>query len=506
MTLNIPETDGKRVVVVGGGFGGLQLVKKLSRSPYQVVLIDRNNFHMFQPLLYQVATAAINPGDIAFPFRKLFRGRKNVFFRMAEVRQVDPGENTVYTDRGELRYDYLVLASGSTTNYFGMEHIEAESYPMKEVSEALTIRNRILLHIEKSVELPPSELKRSMLNIVIVGGGATGVELAGAFAEMKNNIMPEDYPEYHRNDIRIYLIEGAPKLLGNMQERTSRKTLELLERCGVKVMLDSTVVDYSGDRVVLKDGRTIPTHNLIWTSGVTVKLPAGLEKYEKGKGGRLVTDMYFRVKGADNIFAVGDCSIQTEDPGNPNGYPQLARVAMEQAAHLGRNLRRLARGKLPERFEYRQYPVLATVGRNHAFAEYKKLWLGGFFAWLAWAGIHLFLMLGVKNKLNVFMGWVWNYLTFDLPTRVVIIPHGIAARPDPLMQPDRVLPAASNPLPVASEKPALPDAAVSPGIVKPSDTGRAVPKDDPDGKTRPRNGQKKTADQKSATPKKKVPV
>ncbi|MCC8019831.1 MAG: NAD(P)/FAD-dependent oxidoreductase [Rikenellaceae bacterium] len=424
MTLNIPHTDGKRVVIVGGGFGGLQLVKKLARSGYQVVLVDRNNYHMFQPLLYQVATAAINPGDISFPFRKLFRGKKEVYFRMAEVRRIDPDRNKIYTDRGELGYDYLVLASGSTTNFFGMRNIEEQSYAMKEVGEALAIRNRVLLHIEKAVELGATELRESMLNIVIVGGGATGVELAGAFAGFKNNIMPRDYPEYHRNDIRVWLIEGSPRLLGTMSEKTSRGALEYLEDKGVDVILETTVVDYRDGRVVLKDGRTIPTRNLIWTSGVTVKLPDGLDRFEKGRGGRLVTDMYFRLKGADNIFAVGDASIQTEDPANPNGYPQLARVAMEQASHLGRNLVRLSRGRMPEKFSYRQYPVLATVGRNHAFAEYKKFRMGGFVAWLSWAVIHLFLTLGVKNKLNIFMGWIWNYITYDLPTRVIIIPPG----------------------------------------------------------------------------------
>ncbi len=424
MTLNIPQTDAKRVVIVGGGFGGLQLVKKLSRSGYQVVLVDRNNYHMFQPLLYQVATAAINPGDISFPFRKLFRGKKDIYFRMAEVQRIDPDRNKIHTDRGELGYDYLVLASGSTTNFFGMRNIEEQSYAMKEVGEALAIRNRVLLHIEKAVELGATQLREAMLNIVIVGGGATGVELAGAFAGFKNNIMPRDYPEYHRNDIRVFLVEGSPRLLGTMSEKTSRGALEYLEDKGVEVILDTTVIDYRKGSVVLKDGRTIPTRNLIWTSRVTVKLPEGLDRFEKGRGGRLVTDMYFRLKGSDNIFAVGDASVQTEDPNYPNGYPQLARVAMEQASHLGRNLVRLSKGSMPERFSYRQYPVLATVGRNHAFAEYGKFRMGGFPAWLSWAIIHLYLILGVKNKFNIFMGWIWNYVTYDLPTRVIIFPPG----------------------------------------------------------------------------------
>ncbi|MCC8036115.1 MAG: NAD(P)/FAD-dependent oxidoreductase [Rikenellaceae bacterium] len=427
MTLNIPDTENKRVIVIGGGFAGLKLVRKLSRSPYQVVLVDRNNFHMFQPLLYQVATAAINPGDIAFPFRKLFRGKKNVFYRMAEVRKVDAVKNRIYTDRGSLDYDYLVLATGSTTNFFGMENIEKTAFPMKEVVEAQAIRNRVLLHVEKAVELGTSLEREALLNIVIVGGGATGVELAGAFAEMKNHIIPKDYPEYHHSDVSIYLVEGGPKLIGTMSEKTSAKALEILETRGVNVWVDSTVTDYVDQSVVLKDGRRIPTRNLIWTSGVTVKVPAGLEKFPRGKGSRLLTDMYFRLKGSDNIFAVGDASLQQDDPANPTGYPQLARVAIEQAGHLANNLKRLADGKLPDPFDYRQYPVLATVGRNKAFVEYKDFRMDGFAAWVAWAGIHLFLLLGVKNKLNVFWEWFWNYVTWDMPTRIIMVPHQLTA-------------------------------------------------------------------------------
>ncbi len=439
MTLNIPDNGSKRVVVVGGGFAGLQLVKKLSKSDYQVVLIDRNNFHMFQPLLYQVATAELSPGDIAFPFRKLFRGKRGVFYRMAEVRRVDVNRNTVHTDRGSLRYDFLVLATGSTTNFFGMQNIERAAYAMKEVSEAVAIRNRVLLHIEKAVELPDNPIRSALLNIVIVGGGATGVELAGAFAEMKRSVMPRDYPEYHQKDINIYLIEGSGRLLGTMSEKTSQKTLQILTDRGVKVHLNSTVVDYRNNKVILKDGGEIPTDNLIWTSGVTVKLPDGLERFEKGRGERLLTDMYFRVKGADNIFAVGDASIQTDDPANPNGYPQLARVAIEQAGHLARNLTRLAKGKLPEKFDYTQYPVLATVGRNKTFLEYKDFRMGGFFAWVAWAGVHLFLILGVKNKVSIFGGWFWNYVTYDLPNRVIIMLEA------PIGQPPRKKSPASRP-------------------------------------------------------------
>lgn len=421
MALNIPKYASGRIVVIGGGFAGLTLVRKLAKTGYQTVLIDRNNFHQFPPLFYQVATSALNPGDIAFPFRKLFRGKKNVFFRMTEVKAVDPVKKRIKTEHGTLPYDYLVLATGSRTNYFGMRRIEQASFPMKDLSEALAIRNKILLNIEKAVELPDGLERRALLNIVIVGGGATGVELAGAFAEMKNNIIPKDYPEYHHGDINIFLIEGSGRLISTMGEKTSAGSLELLRKAGVKVMLNSKVTDYRDKKIFLQNASPIPTHNLIWTSGVTVNIPAGLEKCPRGRGGRVITDDLFRLVCHKDIFVIGDASVQISDK-YPNGYPQLARVAIEQAKHLARNFKITARGKDAEPYVYKAFPVMATVRRNHAFAEFRKFRLSGFFAWTAWAAVHLFSILGVKNKLNIFWGWFWNYVTFDLPTRIIVLP------------------------------------------------------------------------------------
>lgn len=421
MALNIPECKSERIVVAGGGFAGLTLVKKLINTGYQVVLIDRNNFHQFPPLFYQVATAAINPGDIAFPFRKIFRGKKNIFFRMTEVISTDPLKKRITTRHGSLSFDHLVLAMGSSTNYFGMRDIERESLAMKDISEALAIRNKVLMNIEKAVGLQDGLERTALLNIVIAGGGATGIELAGAFAEMKNNIIPKDYPEYHHENIGIdiHLIEGSGKLIGSMSEKTSAESLEYLRKAGVNVILNDTVTGYRHKKVFLKDGPPIPTHNLIWASGVTIKIPEGLEKCFRGKGGRIVTDDFFKVMCYDNVYVIGDASVQVSEK-YPNGHPQLARVAIEQASHLARNFKLLKNGKTPEPYVYKEYPVLATVGRNHAFAEYRSLRMKGFSGWILWAAVHLFSILGVKNKINIFWGWFWNYITYDLPARVII--------------------------------------------------------------------------------------
>lgn len=420
MALNIPEYSSERIVVVGGGFAGLTLVKKLAKTGYQVVLIDRNNFHQFPPLFYQVATAAINPGDIAFPFRKILGKKKNVHFRMTEIISADPVRKKITTADGTLSFDHLVLATGSSTNYFGMQNIERASMAMKDISEALAIRNKVLLNIEKAVESGKGFERRALLNIVIVGGGATGIELAGAFAEMKNNIIPKDYPEYHHGEINIYLIEGSGRLIGNMGGKTSADSLKHLEKSGVKVILNNRVTDYRNKKVFLQDGPPIPTHNLIWTSGVTVKVPAGLEKCTRGKSGRVVTDDFFRIMCYENIYVIGDASVQISGK-YPDGHPQLARVAIEQAKRLARNFKAMAEGKEPEPYVYKEYPVLATVGRNHAFAEYSNFRVKGFPGWVIWAAVHLFSILGVKNKFNVFWGWFWNYITYDLPARVIIL-------------------------------------------------------------------------------------
>lgn len=419
MELNIPPPDFKRVIVVGGGFAGLSLVRKLARSRYQVVLVDRRNCHQFQPLLYQVATSALSPADISFPFRKVFGGRKNIFFRMTSVRRVDPQNKVVHTANGAIEYDYLVLATGSATNFYGMERIARAAYPMKDAAEALMIRNQVLTHIEKALMAVDPAKRNAMLNIVIVGGGATGVEIAGAFADMKKHVLRKDYPEFDCDQVRIYLVEGSGKILGTMSPETSRDAYGLLTKMGVRVLLNTMVKDYADGQVILDPGDAIPTDNLIWCSGVKAELPEGLENAARGRGGRVLTDDYMRLAGYEGIYAVGDLSIQQSDR-YPGGHPQLARVAIEQANLVARNLLRASRGEPESSFRYVAYPVLATIGRNRAFAEYGKIRLKGVLAWYMWAVVHLFTVLGVRNKFYVLWGWFWNYITFDMPTRVII--------------------------------------------------------------------------------------
>jgi len=419
MELNIPKNDKRRIVIIGGGFAGMTLAKKLAGSNYQVVLIDKNNYHQFQPLLYQVATAELTAEEISFPFRKIFRKHDNIIFRIAEFIRMDAKTKTVVTDKGYIDYDYLVLAVGSVSNFFGMNNVEANALPMKSSSDALDIRNHILENIEKASITADSAIKRSLLNVVIVGGGATGIELAGAVSEMRNNMRKGDSHDMYE-ELEIYLIEGTGALLGNMGTKVSDKTLKLLRKKGVNVLLNSTVSDYINGQIVLKTGKTIPTSNAIWTSGVKIDKIDGVPEELTTNGGRINTDGYFTIKGLPDVFIIGDASMQT-DIKNPKGYPQLARVAMEQAQHLAKNFIRISEEKNPVPFKYKEYPVMAVVGRNNAFAEYKnKYMLSGFIAWLGWVMVHIILVLGVNNKFSILLGWAWNYYTNDHPARVII--------------------------------------------------------------------------------------
>lgn len=418
-TLNIPQTEQKRVVVVGGGFAGLTLVQKLRKSNYQVVLVDQNNFHLFKPLLYQVASAGLDESDIAFPFRRVFQTRRNVNFRLGRMLRVKPEENLLETSTGSVTYDYLVIATGCVPNFFGMDHIEQRSWPMSDIGDALRIRNSVLRNLEKAVIATSKEERNALLNIVIVGGGASGVEIAGALAEMRSYIVPRDYPGVNISSMHIYLVEGRDKLLATMSPETSSDCLKVLEKKGVNVMLNTAVKDYQDNRVIFGDGTSILSGNLIWTSGVKSEAVEGIGNSEKERRGRILTDRYNRVQGFDNIFAIGDIAI-TDDPQYPAGYPQLARVAISQGEQIAANLIAVSKGKPMEPYEYRSIGVLATVGRNRAFAEWGKFRIKGFMAWLAWCFVHILFLLGVQNKIKVFSGWVWNYFGKDLPVRLII--------------------------------------------------------------------------------------
>ena len=418
MSLNIPATTRKRVVVIGGGFGGMKLIDSLRRSGFQLVLIDQNNYHQFQPLLYQVATAGLNPGSIAFPFRKDFRHIPDFHFRMARVTRIVPRENQIETTIGSLGYDYLVIAAGTTTNYYGRQNIQAHALPMKSVTEAMALRNHILTKFEEALTADDATKRQRLLNLVVVGGGATGVEISGALAEMKRYVLQKDYPDLTSATLHIYLVEGTSKVLGNMSPEASEKAGGFLSRMGVKLLLDTRVTDYRDGAIVLANGESIPTETVIWVSGVTARLFEGIPEAVTGKGGRILTDEFCRVKNQSNIFAIGDIAQQNE-PAYPNGHPQVAQVALQQGKLLARNLCLLEHHQPPLPFHYRDKGTLATVGRNKAVADLPHLKTQGFVAWFLWMAVHLRSILGVRNRLEILLNWFWNYLTYDQAIRLI---------------------------------------------------------------------------------------
>ena len=422
MSFNLPKSDKKRVVIVGGGFGGLRLANKLRNSDFQVVLVDRNNYHQFPPLIYQIASAGIEPSSISFPFRKIFQRRKNFFYRMAEVRSIFPKHKIIQTSIGKVHYDYLVLAAGSTTNFFGNQHVEEEAMPMKNVSEAMGLRNALLDNFERALTCAGEQERRELLNVVIVGGGASGVEIAGALSEMKNFVLPKDYPDLPSNLMHIYLIEAGDRLLASMSRESSAKVERYLRSMGVDVQLGKMVTDYRDRKVVMKDGMEIPTRTFIWVSGVRANTITGVDGEYLGRGQRIIVDEYNRVKGMEDVFAIGDQCLQTSDPAYPGGHPQLAQVAIQQAKNLARNIRKIAAGDNEglTPFIYNNLGSMATIGRNKAVAEIGKFHSQGFLAWVLWLVVHLRSILGIRNKLMVFLNWLWNYVTYDDSIRMIV--------------------------------------------------------------------------------------
>lgn len=414
----------KKIVILGAGFAGLRLARELKKNPnFSITLIDRYNFHQFQPLFYQVATARIEPSNISFPLRKIFQKSKNVRVRMAEVTQINQAKNEVETTIGDFSYDYLVIATGCTTNFFGNKQIEELSFPMKSTYEAITLQNRLLTNFESAFSATPEEMEE-ILNIVIVGGGPTGVELSGAIAEMKTNILPKDYPDMDFSQLNIYLIEGSPNLLGPMSDASHRKSREYLENMGVQVWTDSRVTEYDGKTIVLGDGRTIKTRNLIWAAGVTGNVPNGIDKEILERGNRIKVDRLNRIEGSANVFALGDIAyMETEK--YPHSHPQVANVAINQAVNLGKNLSAHAVGETIENltpFEYDDPGSMATVGKRRAVVDLPKISYQGYFAWFTWMFLHLMLILSVRNKLFIFLNWAQAYMTNDTTLRIIIRP------------------------------------------------------------------------------------
>lgn len=414
----VPASDNPRLIIIGGGFAGIKLVKNLSKAALQIVLFDRNNYHTFQPLLYQVATAGLEPDSIADPLRKQLEPVKNFFFRMAEVYSVDPERQSIQTEIGEMSYDYLVIATGSKTNYFGNESIMANAFPLKQIPQALDLRSHILQNFEAATITDDKEKLESMMNIAIVGGGPTGVEVAGALGELKKNILPSDYPELNFDRMNITLLEGTSRLLSSMSEFASRKALKYLKKFDVHVQLNTLVTSYDGMVAKLSNGEEIKTHTLIWAAGVQGNFPDGFNNTSIERG-RLIVDEYSKLKGHENIYAIGDIAIMKSGQ-YPNGHPMVAPVAIQQGDLLAANITRMLHGKPLKSFKYKDKGSMATVGRNKAVVDIGKLRFGGFMAWMIWMFVHLISIIGFRNRLIVFSNWVWNYFTYDKGTRLII--------------------------------------------------------------------------------------
>jgi NADH dehydrogenase len=427
MELPDKKPNQKRVVIVGAGFGGLTLARKLSAKYFQIVLIDKNNYHQFQPLLYQVATAGLEPSNISFPLRKIFQKRKDLFIRIAEVKLINTSANLVHTSIGDISYDYLVLANGAETNFFGMHSLQQNAFSMKSVSEALLLRNTLLQNYEQALTSMNDEEKAALLNIVIVGGGPTGVELAGAIAEMKKKILPKDYPELNFGQMRVHLVEATPRLLNGMNEASAKKVEEYLSSLGVEVLPGTSVKNYNGHAVLLSNGTTLYSRCLIWAAGVKGSSLDGLPAASVLPNKRILVDDFNRIEGLKDVFAIGDIASM-KGAQYPKGHPQVAPVAMQQAVLLAKNLSRVQQEKGLKAFVYKDKGSMATVGRNLAVAELGKIKLKGFIAWIIWMMVHLMSIIGVKNRLLILINWTWQYITYDQSLRLIISPSETKAQ------------------------------------------------------------------------------
>jgi NADH dehydrogenase len=408
-----------QVVIVGGGFGGLEVAKALADEPVDVLMLDKHNYHTFQPLLYQVATGSLEAGSIAFSLRKNFDDQKNFRFRVAEVTEIHPDKNTIDTTIGEIAYDYLVLATGSTTNFFGNKDIEHHAMPMKSVPEALNLRYMILQHLEEAVLKNTKEEREPYLNFVLVGAGPTGVELAGALAELRNNILTKDYPELKKDEMKVYLVDFMPRVLSAMSEQASAAAKDFLTKMGVDVLTGVKVENYDGDTITFEGGRSIRTKNVIWSAGVMGAIPEGINKDIIVRGNRIRTDNICRVEGFQNIFAIGDVAAMITND-TPKGYPGVAQVAIQMGKATGKNIIHLIKGEPTQPFKYFDKGSLATVGRNKAVADLGKIKFQGFFAWVVWMFVHLISLLGFRNKVIVFISWIGSYISYNGGSRLII--------------------------------------------------------------------------------------
>lgn len=414
---NLPANGKKRIIIVGAGFAGLKLAQKLAKSDYQIVVIDKRNFHQFQPLFYQVASSGIEPSSISFPIRKAFHKHHNLHFRNTELQKVIPDENKIVTTVGELSYDKLIIATGVNTNYFGNKSIEENSISMKSTAEAINLRNRILGSFETAILTDDKDEQTQHLSMVIVGGGPTGVELSGAIAELKNYVLPKDYPELDFSRMKIRLYEAGPRLLAGMHENSSAKAKLFLEELGVDVHLNTLIKNYDGKTIELGDGTLIKSENFIWTAGVSGSRLSGIADDYYTRGNRLLVDRTNVVTGTENIYAIGDiCLMKTEK--FENGHPQVAQVAIQQANLLYNNI--ISDRKTP--FEYKDKGSMATIGRNMAVVDLPGFRFSGFIAWALWLFVHLMAIVGVKNRFFIFINWAQSYISRDQSLRILIRP------------------------------------------------------------------------------------
>ncbi len=418
--MNIPHTKLPRVIVVGGGFAGISLAKKLKDLPIQLVMFDRHNYHTFQPLLYQVGTSGLEADSIGYPLRKIMKNHKNFHFRLGEVTNIDADTNTIHTSIGSLSYDYLIVATGTKTNYFGNKEIEYNALPMKTIPQALNIRSFWLQNFEKaSITEDPVE-RKAYLTFVIVGAGPTGVELAGALAELKRNVLPRDYPDLDIENMEIHLLEGMGKVLPPMSDTASRKAEKFLKELGVHLHLNTLVTKYDGTTVETKDGTQLKAKTFIWSAGVTGNpIPGVKEGVIHERANRYIVNEFNQVDGYENLFAIGDIALMMSDE-YPKGHPQLAQPAIQQGEQLAKNFKKLLNKKPMEPFTYIDKGSMATIGRNKAVADIKKLRFGGFFAWFIWMFVHLFSLVGFRNRVIVFFNWMYSYINFDKASRLII--------------------------------------------------------------------------------------
>ncbi len=420
MSSGIPISNKPRIIIVGGGFGGLLLAKKLSGSNYQVVLIDRHNYHTFQPLLYQVATGGLESGSIAHPLRRLLKNHPNVYFRMAELHSVEPENKTISTSIGEIPYDYLVLATGSKTNFFGNKETEEHAMRLKTIPQALDLRSLILQNLEQALLDTEIGSRERNMNFLVVGGGPTGVETAGALGELKNHVLPKDYPELDIRRMQIHLIEAGPRVLAGMSDHASEKALKFLQELDVNVWLNTQLMGYDGSKVTFSKG-SLDTNMVLWTAGVIGAIPTGLPEACIVRGNRIAVDEFNRIPSHPEILVIGDLAFQTEEK-YPKGYPGVAPVAMQHAKNVARNFIRQSKNKTLVPFKYFDKGSMATIGRNKAVVDLGRFRFSGFFAWFVWMTVHLISLVGFRNKIIVLIDWFWNYISYDRATRLILRP------------------------------------------------------------------------------------